>query len=72
MAFTQAKYMKNKVQSYEYAYVLDPRGAGLGRELRDNVLKSMWMYAASQGFAIFNQNASTTFLLSGSYIKCAT
>ena len=72
VAYTQAKYMKNKVQSYEYAYVLDPRGAGLGRELRDNVLKSMWMYAASQGFAIFNQNASTTFLLSGSYIKCAT
>mgnify|MGYP001357861301 CR=1 FL=1 len=71
VGFTQAKYMKNKVQSYEYAYVLDPRGAGLGRELRDNLLKSMWMYAASQGFAIFNQNASTTFLLSGSYIKCA-
>lgn len=68
-SFTRAKYMKNKVQSYEQAYVLD--GSSLGQDIKDNILKSMWMYAASEGFTIFNKQMNTTFLLSGSYVKCA-
>ena len=65
----RAKYMKNKVQSYEMAFVVD--GSPLGPQVKNNILKSMWMYAASEGFTIFNSKANTAFLLAGSYIKCA-
>jgi len=61
--------MKNKVQSYEMAFVVD--GSPLGPQVKNNILKSMWMYAASEGFTIFNSKANTAFLLAGSYIKCA-
>jgi len=43
----------------------------LKKEIKNNILKSMWLYAASEGFTVFNKNESTTFLLSSSYIKCA-
>lgn len=66
---TQAKYMKNKVQSYEMAYIIDK--SNLNDQIKKNILKSMWMYAASEGFTIFNQSMNTNFLLAGSYIKCA-
>lgn len=68
-SFPRAKYMKNKVQSYEMAYVVD--GSPLVPKVKNNILKSMWMYAASEGFTIFNQDVNTAFLLAGSYIKCA-
>ena len=71
VSHTQAKYMKNKVQSYEMAWVIDPNGSQLNETVKDNILKSMWMYAASKGFAIFKTPATTAYLLGGSYIKCA-
>ena len=68
-SFTRAKYMKNKIQSYEVAYIMD--SAPLSKQIKDNILKSMWMYAASEGFTIFNKNKNVTFLLASSYVKCA-
>ncbi len=68
---TQAKYMKNKIQSYEVAHVVDYDGAGINKKVKNNIIKSMWMYAASKGFAIFKENKTSFYLLSGSYLKCA-
>ena len=68
-SFPRAKYMKNKVQAYEMAYVIDK--SPLNRTIKDNILKSMWMYAASEGFTVFNTDRTTAFLLAGSYVKCA-
>ena len=59
--------MKNKIQSYEVAYIMD--SAPLSKQIKDNILKSMWMYAASEGFTIFNKNKNVTFLLASSYIS---
>ena len=61
--------MKNKLQSFEVAYIMD--SSPLKKEIKNNILKSMWLYAASEGFTVFNKNESTTFLLASSYIKCA-
>ena len=71
ISYTQAKYMKNKIQSYEVAHVLDYAGADIGEKVKNNILKSMWMYAASKGFAIFKKDDTSFYLLAGSYLKCA-
>tara|TARA_B100000131_G_C18082941_1_gene598931 strand:- start:55 stop:1686 length:1632 start_codon:yes stop_codon:yes gene_type:complete len=71
ISFTQAKYMKNKIQSYEVAHVVDYDGARINTEIKKNILKSMWMYAASKGFAVFKNNETSFYLLAGSYLKCA-
>ena len=69
IADTQAKYMKNKIQSYELTYVV--ARSSLSQPIKDNILKSMWLYAASEGLHIFNKRKISTFMLSSSYIKCA-
>ena len=66
---TQAKYMKNKVQSYEVAYVI--KNSDLEDRIKKNIVKSMFLYAASKGFTVFNMTQSRTFMLAGPYIKCA-
>ena len=73
LSFTQAKYMKNKIQAYEQAWIIDPKSKNnpLTEKVRNNILKSMWMYAASKGFVIFNKNNVVAYLLSGSHLKCA-
>ena len=73
LSFTQARYMKNKIQAYEQAWVIDPKSKDnpLSEKVRNNILKSMWMYAASKGFVIFNKNNVVAYLLSGSHLKCA-
>tara|TARA_R100001082_G_scaffold12164_1_gene6507 strand:- start:16 stop:1662 length:1647 start_codon:yes stop_codon:yes gene_type:complete len=71
LAHTQVKYMKDKVQSYEAAWMVIPDGAQLSDTIKNNIMKSMWMYAASKGFAIFKTPASTFYMLSGPYVKCA-
>ena len=73
LSFIQARYMKNKIQAYEQAWIIDPKAQGnpLSTEVRNNILKSMWMYAASKGFVIFNKTNVVSYLLSGSPLKCA-
>ena len=68
-SFTRAKYMKNKLQSYEVAYIVD--SSPISQTVKDDILKSMWLYAASEGFTIFNKNANVTYLLASSYVKCS-
>lgn len=69
LAHTQAKYMKNKIQSYELTYVV--ARSSLSQPIKDNILKSMWLYAASEGLHIFNKKEITTYMMVSSFIKCA-
>ena len=73
VAQTQAKWMRGKIQSYEQAWMLDNDGNQnpLTKEVQDNLHKSMWMYAASKGFAVFDKNNVVAYMLSGPYLKCA-
>ena len=70
----QMKYMKNKIQSYEQAWLIDPDSVGtstVSLQMKKNILKGMWMYAASKGFVIFKRGNVKAYLLSGAFIKCA-
>ena len=62
--------MKDKVQSYEMAWVLTNSYAAK-ESIQENVMKSMYMYAASKGFALFRTPTATFFMLHGPYLKCA-
>ena len=65
----QAKYMKNKIQSYEMAFIL--KRSNLDKRIRMNILKSLFLYAASEGLTIFNLTSVTAYMIAGPYIKCA-
>ena len=39
ISHTQAKYMKNKIQSYEVAHVIDYDGANINEKVKRNILK---------------------------------
>jgi len=65
----QAKYMKNKIQSYEMAYIL--KRAKIDKRIRLNILKSLFLYAASEGLTIFNLTSVNSYMIAGPYIKCA-
>ena len=69
----QMKYMKFKIQAYEQAWLIDPKATTntLPPKVREDILKGMWMYAASKGFVIFKKNTVSAYLLSGAFIKCA-
>ena len=69
----QMKYMKNKIQAYEQAWLIDPSktSSTVSVQMKKNIMKAMWMYAASKGFVIFKRGSVKTYLLSGPYIKCA-
>ncbi len=69
----QMKYMKNKIQAYEQAWLIDPSktSSTVSTQMKKNIMKAMWMYAASKGFVIFKRGSVKTYLLSGPYIKCA-
>ena len=69
----QMKYMKFKIQAYEQAWLIDPKATTntLPPKVKEDILKGMWMYAASKGFVIFKKNTVSAYLLSGAFIKCA-
>tara|TARA_R100001594_G_scaffold52544_1_gene86030 strand:+ start:679 stop:2499 length:1821 start_codon:yes stop_codon:yes gene_type:complete len=69
----QMKYMKNKIQAYEQAWLIDPSktASTVSLQMKKNILKGMWMYAASKGFVIFKRGNVKAYLLSGAFIKCA-
>tara|TARA_Y100001963_G_C6747550_1_gene432410 strand:+ start:73 stop:1644 length:1572 start_codon:yes stop_codon:yes gene_type:complete len=69
LASTQAKYMKNKLQAAELTYVLTE--SSLSKEIKQNILRSMWLYAASEGLHIFNRKTISTYMMISSYLKCA-
>ncbi len=69
----QMKYMKNKIQAYEQAWLIDPSktASTVSIQMKKNIMKAMWMYAASKGFVIFKKGSVKAYLLSGPYLKCA-
>ena len=63
-----AKWVKDKVQSYEVGFLLGNDQA-LGEEIRKNILKSMYLYASSKGFYIFRDAKVKSYMQSSTYLK---
>jgi len=63
------KYIKNKVQSYEVGFMLDNASSHLKDEIKKSILKSMYLYASSKGFYIFENKKVISFLQSSTYVK---
>ena len=64
-----AKYIKNKVQSAEALFVVDIVRRVPKKSIKENILKSAYMYAASQGLRIFNNKDVREFLSASTYVK---
>ena len=63
-----AKFVKNKVQSFEVGYLLD-NNPMLHRDIKDNILKSMYLYASSKGFYLFRDDKVRSYMKSSTYLK---
>jgi|14_taG_2_1085336.scaffolds.fasta_scaffold01425_6 hypothetical protein len=68
-AFDKMKYVKNKIQSYEIGYMLDTASSHISESVQQNIVKSMYFYAGSKAFMVFNNQKATVFMQSSSYIK---
>lgn len=68
-AFDKMKYVKNKIQSYEIGYMLDSASGHISKSVQQNILKSMYFYAGSKAFMVFNNQKATVFMQSSSYLK---
>ena len=64
-----AKYLKNKVQSYEVGYVLEKGKGFIQDEIKKNIMKSVYSLAASKGFRIFGKKKITDYMSSSTYLK---
>jgi len=65
---TIAKFVKNKVQSYEIGFLLGTNQT-LGEDIKKNILKSMYLYASSKGFYIFRDAKVKSYMQSSTYLK---
>lgn len=65
---TIAKFVKNKVQSYEVGFLLG-KGQIPRQEIKQNILKSMYLYASSKGFYIFRDAKVKSYMSSSTYLK---
>ena len=63
------KYLKNKVQAYEVAYVFDKDNGVIREAVRENIMKGVYSYAGSMGFRIFTEKSVTDFMTSSTYVK---
>ena len=63
------KYLKNKIQAYEVAYVFDKDNGIIKEAVRENIMKGVYSYAGSKGFRVFTDNQVTDFMTSSTYIK---
>tara|TARA_B100000131_G_scaffold315685_1_gene354539 strand:+ start:68 stop:1690 length:1623 start_codon:yes stop_codon:yes gene_type:complete len=63
------KYLKNKIQAYEVAYVFDKDNQIIKEAVRENIMKGVYSYAGSQGFRIFTDKGVTDFMTASSYVK---
>jgi len=64
-----AKYLKTKVQAAEAGFIVDILRPHLSREIKNNIMKSAYMYGASKGLRIFTTTGATEHLSSSTYIK---
>ena len=68
-AFDKMKYVKNKIQSYEIGYMLDSASGHISEQVQQNILKSMYFYAGSKAFMVFNNQKAIVFMQSSTYLK---
>ena len=65
-----AKYIKTVVQSAESAFVVDiARGSENKTKIKEDILKSAYLYAASKGLRIFSNKDVKEFFSASTYIK---
>ena len=64
-----AKYLKNKVQSYEVGMVLDQDRDEINKVMKTNIMKAVYSQAASKGFRIFSDDKITDYMSASSYLK---
>lgn len=64
-----AKWLKNKVQSYEVGQVVDKAQTNIKEFIKINIMKSVYSQAASKGFRIFGDKKITDYMTSSSYLK---
>ena len=64
-----AKYLKDKVQSYEVGMVLDQSRTEISEFVKTNIMKSVYTQAASKGFRIFGDDEIVDYMTSSSYLK---
>ena len=64
-----AKWLKNKVQSYEVGQVVDKAQPQIKEIVKTNIMKSVYSQAASKGFRIFGDKKITDYMTASSYIK---
>lgn len=67
--FKAAKFLKNKVQAYEIAQVVDLEQTHIGEIIKENIMKSVYTQGASKGFRIFADDTITDYMTSSSYLK---
>jgi len=65
-----AKYIKTVVQSAEAAFVVDiARGSNVKESIKQDILKSAYLYAASKGLRIFSNTDVKEFFSASTYLK---
>ena len=64
-----AKFLKTKVQAAEAGFIVDILRPTIKREVKNNIMKSAYMYGASKGLRIFTTKGATEHLSSSTYIK---
>ena len=67
--FAAARYLKNKVQSYEVGMVLDQDRDEIDEVMKTNIMKAVYSQAASKGFRIFSDDKITDYMSASSYLK---
>ena len=67
--FKGAKFLKNKVQAYEVAQVVDLEQNHIGEIIKENIMKSVYTQASSKGFRIFADDQITDYMTASSYLK---
>ena len=63
------KYLKNKVQAYEVANIFDHDNGTIKKEIKENIMKGVYSYAASKGLRIFTEKKVVDYMTSSNYIK---
>jgi len=64
-----AKYIKTKVQAAEAGFIVDILRPTIKTEVKNNIMKSAYMYGASKGLRIFNSQGAIEHLSSSTYVK---
>ena len=64
-----AKWLKNKVQSYEVGSIIDKEQKQIKEIIKTSIMKSIYSQAASLGFRIFADSKVTDYMTSSSYLK---